>query len=51
MNREDFRQWAHRAADWSADYLDGIAERPVRPRIEPGEIAAVTNRVFGTVAR
>jgi aromatic-L-amino-acid decarboxylase len=41
MERKDFRAWAHRAADWSADYLDGVAERPVLAQVSPGEITAL----------
>ncbi|HSM20065.1 MAG TPA: pyridoxal-dependent decarboxylase, partial [Hyphomicrobiales bacterium] len=40
MDFEAFRRWAHRAADWSADYLTGISERPVRAQSAPGAIAA-----------
>lgn len=40
MDWQTFRQWSHRAADWGADYRAGIGERPVRPRTEPGRIAA-----------
>ncbi|MFD0916815.1 pyridoxal phosphate-dependent decarboxylase family protein [Pseudahrensia aquimaris] len=36
----DYRAWSHRAADWGADYLDSLAERPVRPKVKPGAIAA-----------
>src|SRR4051794_30913504 len=35
---QDFRRWAHEAADWSADYLDTVAERPVRAQVAPGEV-------------
>ena len=38
MNEDDFRRWAHQAADWSADYLAGIEGRPVRPAVRPGDI-------------
>lgn len=38
MNNDDFRHWAHTAADWSADYLAGIGERPVRSQSEPGAV-------------
>jgi aromatic-L-amino-acid decarboxylase len=38
MKRSEFRTWAHRAADWSADYLDTLAERPVRAQVAPGQI-------------
>ncbi|MGI9494392.1 MAG: pyridoxal-dependent decarboxylase, partial [Geminicoccaceae bacterium] len=39
MDREQFRQWAHRAADWSADYLETVKDRPVRAQTAPGDIA------------
>ena len=38
MDDETFRAWAHRAADWSVDYLEGVGERPVRAQVAPGEI-------------
>jgi len=38
MNKDDFRQWSHTAADWSADYLNTIGERPVRAQCTPGEV-------------
>lgn len=38
MDTDAFRRWSHQAADWSADYLDTIGERPVRAQVEPGEI-------------
>ena len=40
MERKDYRAWAHRAADWGADYLETLADRPVRPPVRPGEVAA-----------
>ena len=40
MDDFDFRKWAHHAADWSADYRDGLEKRPVRPNVKPGSIAA-----------
>ena len=40
MENDEFRQWAHRAAEWAADYRKTVAARPVRPRTQPGEIAA-----------
>ncbi|MFV0298332.1 MAG: pyridoxal phosphate-dependent decarboxylase family protein [Hyphomicrobiaceae bacterium] len=39
MDNETYRRWAHTAADWSANYLDGVGNRPVRPNIRPGEIS------------
>jgi len=38
MDDETFRAWAHRAADWSVDYLSSVGERPVRAQVAPGEI-------------
>ncbi|WP_375458023.1 pyridoxal phosphate-dependent decarboxylase family protein [uncultured Enterovirga sp.] len=37
MDGSEFRHWAHRASDWSADYLDGLSERPVRAQTSPGD--------------
>ena len=37
---EDFRKWAVRAAEWGVDYRARIRELPVRPDVQPGEIAA-----------
>ncbi len=39
MNFDDFRSWAHRAADWSADYLTSLRSKPVRAQVRPGDIA------------
>ncbi|MCR9136881.1 MAG: pyridoxal-dependent decarboxylase [Alphaproteobacteria bacterium] len=38
MDKREFRTWSHRASDWSADYLDTISDRPVRPDVQPGDI-------------
>ena len=38
MDTDKFRYWAHAAADWSADYLDSLPERPVRAQTSPGDI-------------
>jgi aromatic-L-amino-acid decarboxylase len=43
MDKSEFRNWSHRASDWSADYLETLSERPVRPKLQPGEIG----RLFG----
>lgn len=40
MDRSDYRHWARRAAEWSADYLETLRERPVRPHTRPGDTAA-----------
>ena len=36
----DFRRQAHEFVDWMADYLETVGERPVKPPVKPGEIAA-----------
>lgn len=41
MKRDDYYQWAERAARWGAGYLSTLDERPVRAQTEPGEIAAM----------
>lgn len=38
MTLEDFRNWSRRIADWSATYLDGLRDRPVRAQTAPGEV-------------
>ena len=38
MNSQDFRKYAHQMADWMADYLEGIEERPVKSLVSPGDI-------------
>lgn len=40
MDNESFRHWSAKAADWGADYRNSVADRPVRARTRPGEIAA-----------
>ncbi len=39
MESETFRAHAHAFADWMADYLAGLEERPVRAQVQPGDIA------------
>lgn len=41
MNKDEFRHWSHRAADWAADYRESVAQRPVRAQTEPGDIASL----------
>jgi len=36
---EDFRAWSVKAAEWGVDYRAGLRDRPVRPRVTPGDIA------------
>jgi len=35
---QQFRESMHRAADMIADYLEGVGEYPVVPKIEPGDV-------------
>src|SRR3954468_10266180 len=35
---DDFREQAHRLADWIADYLESAERYPVLSRVRPGEI-------------
>lgn len=38
MNSEQFRNEAHRLADWMADYFEEVESLPVKPDIKPGDI-------------
>jgi aromatic-L-amino-acid/L-tryptophan decarboxylase len=38
MNNDEFRVWSHKAADWSADYRQGLRDLPVRAQTTPGAI-------------
>ena len=40
MKNRDLAEWGRRAADWSAEYLDSLPDRPVRPPTRPGEVRA-----------
>ncbi len=35
----DFGTWSHAAADWSTQYMDSIAQQPVRAQCAPGDIS------------
>ncbi|MEZ5923709.1 MAG: pyridoxal-dependent decarboxylase [Hyphomicrobiaceae bacterium] len=39
MDTNWLRNWGRRAADWGADYLATVRDRPVRARTAPGDIA------------
>jgi len=38
MDNQNFREWAHRLADWMADYFEAIEDYPVKPDLKPGVI-------------
>jgi aromatic-L-amino-acid decarboxylase len=38
MTPEEFRRYGHQVVDWIADYRATIADRPVMPSSQPGEI-------------
>ncbi|MGN6582224.1 MAG: pyridoxal phosphate-dependent decarboxylase family protein [Rhizobiaceae bacterium] len=40
MDRDEFREWSLKAADWGASYRETVRERPVRAQTAPGEIAS-----------
>ena len=40
MNHDELRDWSKRAADWAHGYHAGLRDRPVRPDIAPGSVAA-----------
>ena len=40
MKNSDLKTWGARAAAWSADYLDSLRDRPVRPATRPGDVRA-----------
>ena len=40
MDNRDLEAWGRRAAEWSAQYLESLRDRPVRPKTRPGEVMA-----------
>ncbi len=38
MTTEEYRQWAHRLVDWTADYYQHLGELPVKSQVKPGDI-------------
>jgi aromatic-L-amino-acid decarboxylase len=40
MTPEEFRRYGHRLVDFIADYRESVAQRPVMPPVEPGDIKA-----------
>ena len=40
MDHDALRDWSKRAADWAHEYHTGLRDRPVRPQVTPGALAA-----------
>ncbi|RVT84421.1 aspartate aminotransferase family protein [Rhodobacteraceae bacterium CCMM004] len=40
MNHDDLNRWSKRAADWATTYHRHLRDRPVRPAVAPGAVAA-----------
>jgi len=40
VNSEEFRKFGHQVVDWIADYMDKVAEYPVRAQVKPGDVRA-----------
>ncbi|MDP5169353.1 MAG: aminotransferase class I/II-fold pyridoxal phosphate-dependent enzyme [Bacteroidia bacterium] len=40
MNIEEYRAWAHKLVDWTADYYENLESYPVKSQVSPGEIFA-----------
>ena len=40
MNPTDFRKYAHQFVDWMADYMENVAQFPVKSQVQPREIYA-----------
>ncbi len=38
MDKDEFRHWSHRAADWGADYRVTLRDKSVRAQTKPGAI-------------
>ncbi|TAN09937.1 MAG: aspartate aminotransferase family protein, partial [Rhizobiaceae bacterium] len=39
MDKDEFRDWSLKAAEWGASYRETIRQRPVRAQTAPGGIA------------
>lgn len=37
---DEFRKWSVKAAEWGVDYRASLRDRPVRPKVTPGDISA-----------
>ena len=40
MTPDEFRRHGHELIDWIAEYVEGVGDRPVMARVEPGEVRA-----------
>jgi aromatic-L-amino-acid/L-tryptophan decarboxylase len=38
MDKDSFRAWSHKAADWGVDYRESLRDLPVRAQTKPGHI-------------
>jgi aromatic-L-amino-acid decarboxylase len=41
MTPDEFRRHGHALVDWVADYMGRVAELPVQPKVEPGDVRAM----------
>ena len=41
MTNPEFRKYAHKLADWMADYMENIKNFPVKPDLKPGDIKSL----------
>lgn len=41
MKKSEYTKWSNKATEWSQNYIDTLADRPVRAQVKPGEIAAM----------
>ena len=40
MTPDEFRAAGHATVDWIADFLAGVADRPIMPDVAPGDVRA-----------
>ena len=40
MTPDEFRRHGHEVVEWVASYMERVAELPIAPAVEPGEIRA-----------
>lgn len=44
MKKSEFEKWSTRATQWSAEYINTLAQRPVRAQCQPGDIAKLIEK-------